>query len=122
MDIDSVFKPLAKELIQNVFPTAIVYHRSDSVAYNPASGDVTETVTDYAIKAGVLSRERVEDGGVGETYQLSLWVDHSSTGLPLLPKTGDYVSYDGISWKVVQVAPTYSSKGLIASKLVVRNR
>lgn len=79
-------------------------------------------MTDYSISAGVLSRRRVEEGGVGELYELSLWIDHSTTGLPHLPTTADSVSYDGIEWKVVAIDPTYSSKALIASKLLVRNR
>ena len=122
MDIDATFLPVAKELIQSVFPTAITYHRVEGTGYNPLTGDVTQTVTDYSISAGVLSRRRVEEGGVGELYELSLWIDHSATGLPHLPTTADSVSYDGIEWKVVAVDPTYSSKALIASKLLVRNR
>ena len=40
--------------------------------------------------------------------------------MPHLPKTDDEVDYDGTTWKVVSVAPTYSSKALIASKLQVK--
>ena len=77
--------------------------------------------TEYSVKAGVLSRSRTEDGGVGEVYSLSLWIHHSSTGMPHLPKTGDVVFYDDTEWKVTEISPTYSSKGLIASKLLVRS-
>ena len=39
--------------------------------YDTATGQVTETVEDLEINAGVLSRSRTELGGVGENYTLS---------------------------------------------------
>ena len=121
MDITSTFRPVAVELIQNVFPTAIVYSRI-STAYDVSIGEVTETISNYNIKAGVLSRGRVEEGGTAEQYELRLWIDHSATGLPHLPTTADTITYDGTDWKVTTIDPTYSSKGLIASKLTLRNQ
>ena len=122
MDIDATFMPVAVELIDTVFPTTITYERVQPPAYDPSTGDVVENVTQFDIKAGVLSRGRVEAGGVGESYELRLWIQHSASGLPHLPTTADRVEYDGTSWKVVSVDPTYSSKGLIASKLTARNQ
>ena len=122
MLIDETFLPVAVELIQNVFPTPIVYHRSDGKAYDPATGEVVETITDYSISAGVLSRGRMEAGGTAETYSLSLWIDHSGTGLPHLPTTADSITYDSTEWKVSTIDPTYSSKGLIATKILARNQ
>ena len=119
MNIDGTFGPVADLLINEVFPTAIVYQTRGNGTYDPKTGAVTEAATDYAINAGVLSRSRVEEGGVGESYELMLWVEHKS--LPVLPKTGDTVAYDNTTWRVVDVAPTYSSKGWIASKLKVRS-
>ena len=122
MEIDATFLPVAVELIQDVFPTSIVYHRTDGKNYDPATGVVVDTVTDYSISAGVLSRNRTETGGIGETYSLALWLDHSATGLPHLPTTSDSITYDGTEWKVTDVNPTYSSKQLIASKILARNQ
>ena len=119
MDIDATFSPVADLLINEVFPTAIVYQARGNGTYDPATGAVSTGTTDYAINAGVLSRSRVEEGGVGESYELMLWVEHKS--LPVLPKTGDTVNYDATTWVVTEVAPTYSSKGWIASKLKVRS-
>jgi hypothetical protein len=121
MDITSTFLPVAVELIQQVFPTAIVYHRNSGTSYDPGTGDVTQNIEDFAIKAGVLSRGRLEEGGVGENYELRLWIDHSATGLPHLPTTADSLTYDGVEWKVTTIEPTYSSSGLIASKLTARS-
>ena len=90
------------------------------MSYDPATGEVVQDITEYSIKAGILSRERTEEGGVGEEYLLNLWLQHSSSGMPHLPKTGDVVIYDSTEWSVISVAPTYSSKALIASKLVVK--
>ena len=120
MDIDSTFLPVAIELIDQVFPTSVKYRRMNGVSYDPATGEVVQDTTEYSIKAGILSRERTEEGGVAEEYLLNLWLHHSSSGMPHLPKTGDEVDYDDTTWKVVSIAPTYSSKGLIASKLQVK--
>lgn len=122
MDIDQAFMGVAVQLIQNVFPTPILYHRSVARAYNAATGEVTETITDYRISAGVLSRGRAEAGGTAETYELHLWVDHSSSGLPYLPTTADQITYDNVMWKVTTIDPSYSSKALIASKITCRNQ
>jgi hypothetical protein len=122
MDIDATFMPVAVELIDSVFPTAIIYKRDEGSSYDPATGDVTPNVVDYAIKAGVLSRGRVEAGGTAESYELRLWIQHSASGLPHLPTTADQVVYDGTTWRVSTIDPTYSSKGLIASKIHCSNQ
>lgn len=122
MDIDAVFNPVARELIDNVFATPVVYRRTAGKAYDPATGTVTDTIEDIAINAGVLSRGRAEDGGVAESYELRLWLHHGPTGMPHLPTTADSVVYDSTEWKVVSIDPTYSSAGLIASKILCRNQ
>lgn len=120
MDVTSTFLPVGIELIDNVFPTDIVFHRHGTAAYDPLLGTVTGTDTDIAIKAGVLSRKRIEEGGVAEQYEISVWVHHGATGLAFLPTTEDSFSYDGVVWKLTAVDPTYSASGLIASKLTAR--
>ena len=116
MDIDSTFLPIAVDLI-NEFATAIVYRRIEGRTYDVSTGQVVETVVEYNMNAGILSRTRTEEGGVGETYSIELWIQHADSGLPFIPRTGDYVVYDDVFWKVTTIGPTYSSKGLIASKL-----
>ena len=120
MDIDAVFSPVSKELIDNVFPTGIRYLRNDGGSYDPATGEVTQNTTQFDINAGVLSRGRTEEGGVGESQELRLWIHHGTGGMPHLPTTSDQVEYGGLTWKVTSVDPTYSSKGLIASKIIAR--
>jgi hypothetical protein len=119
MDIDATFLPVADLLVNSVFATPIIYHEHGASTYDPLSGSVTGSDIDHAINAGILSRSRVEDGGSNETYELLLWVEHKT--LPILPTTADSVTYGGTRWKVTEVAPTYSSKALIASKLKVRS-
>ena len=121
MDVSATFLPVSVELIDNVFPTDIVYHQHGAGAYSPVTGTVTGADTDHAIKAGVLSRSRVETGGPNETYEISLWVHHGATGLSFLPTTADSFTYDAVVWKVVSVEPTYSSQSLIASKIKGRS-
>ena len=117
MNIDAVFLPVAEQLINVEFGTDIVYHQHGASVYNPVTGTVTGTDIDHAIKAGVLSRSRVEAGGPDEKFEISVWVHHGATGLGFLPTTADSFTYDGLVWKVVEIAPTYSSKALIASKI-----
>lgn len=121
MDIDATFLPVAVELIDQVFPTEIVYQKIGQPTYDPASGEVTPDVVESTINAGILSRGRVEGGGPLETFELRLWIQHSPSGLQELPSTADRVLYDNRYWKVVTVDPTYSSKDLIASRLTLRS-
>ena len=120
MDIDLTFLPVAEELIDEVFPTPIKYLQTENPTYDPATGQTTPNVVEYDINAGILSRGRSESGGVAEEYELRLWIHHGPAGLPVLPKTSDLVYYDEVYWKVFKVDPTYSSEGLIASKILVR--
>ena len=120
MDISATFTPVAVELIDRVFPTAITFHQHGTATYDPETGAVTETETDHNIRAGVLSRKRVEEGGVGETFEITVWIHHGASGLDFLPTTADSFEYDGVLWRVTQVAPTYSSASLIASKITAR--
>ena len=121
MDVSATFLPVGVALIDSVFPTDIVYHQHGAGAYDPTTGTVTGADTDHAIKAGVLSRSRVEAGGPNETYEISVWVHHGATGLGFLPTTADTFTYDAVVWKVVSVEPTYSSRSLIASKIKGRS-
>ena len=121
MNIDGTFLPVAVELIDQCFPTEIVYQKIGQPTYDPASGEVTPDVVESTINAGILSRGRVEGGGPLETFELRLWIQHSPSGLQELPSTADRVLYDDRYWKVVTVDQTYSSKALIASRLTLRS-
>jgi len=120
MDIDATFLPVAQTLVDQTFPTDVVYHQHGAGTYDPLTGAVAGGDTDHAIKAGVLSRKRLEEGGTNETYEIALWVHHGASGLGFLPTTADSFTYDGVVWKVTTVDPTYSSKTLIASKITGR--
>ena len=95
------------------YDNADLLPRSMIFLLNPPSTDLT-------VKAGVLSRSRVEEGGPQETYEISIWVQHGTSGLSFLPTTDDTFTYDSILWKLTEIAPTYSGTGLIASKLTAR--
>lgn len=120
MDIDATFLPIAVELVGNVFPTQVTYTVDNGGSYDPATGDVTPDVTVHNIPAGVLKRRREESGGVGEVYEIDVWLHHGVGGLPVLPTTGDRIQYDGVTWKVTTIDPSYSSKAGIASKVTAR--
>lgn len=121
MDIDAVFRPLAKQLVDHVFPTPIVYRqRTAATTYDPASGAVVVAETALQVKAGILSRSRSEGGDGQETDEITLWLQHAEGGLQARPQTGETLDYDGSTWRVVNVPTTYSSDMLIASKVVAR--
>ena len=111
MDIDSTFLPVAKELIDVTFPTAVRYIRNHGGGYDPSTGEVTPNTTQFDLNAGVLSRGRVEQGGVGETQELRLWIHHGTGGLPHLPTTSDQVEYSGLVWKVTSIDPHVQQQG-----------
>jgi len=119
MDIDATFLPVAQELIDSVFPTPAVYRRI-TTAYDPSVGDVVETVTDYNVNIGLLSRGKSEEGGVGEPNEARFYMHHGAAGVPVEPETSDRLIYLGKEYKVVSIDPIYGSKGLIASKLTAR--
>jgi len=122
MDIDGTFLPVAVELIDSVFPTTIIYNRNLPPTYDPSTGQVSQTTEQINCKAGVLSRGKIEGGGAAESYELRLWIHHGNSGMPHLPTTADVVEYDSTTWKVTIVDPTYSSAGLIASRITARNQ
>ena len=67
MDVRATFLPIGEELIDNVFPTHIVYIRDLGSGYDPVTGEVVQNTEQYTIKAGVLSRGRQEAGGWART-------------------------------------------------------
>lgn len=89
----------------------------DNADIDPRDALVVKEFSDHPINAGILNRSRADKTGSVENYELLLWVEHKT--LPLLPDTADRITYDNTLWKVMEVSPTYSSKGLIASKLKV---
>ena len=118
--IDDTFLPVAEELINEVFPTKIRYFRNTGPGYDPSTGEVTPNTVEYEISAGVLSSGRTEEGGVAESQEARLWIHHGANGFPFLPTTADVVEYLGLRWKVTSIDPTYSSDGLIASRITAR--
>ena len=78
MDIDGVFLPVAEELIDSVFPTPIKYLQTENPTYDPATGQTTPNVTEYAINAGIChvggtskaESRRNTNSGCGSTMDL----------------------------------------------------
>jgi hypothetical protein len=120
VDIDAVFKDVAIELIDNVFPTKIKYLQTENPTYDPATGQTVPNVVEYDINAGVLSSGLNEGGGTDGEHQLRLWIHHYAAGMPKRSTTADRVLYMEKYWKVVKVDPQYHSKELIASKIILR--
>lgn len=101
-----------------MFPAgATAWDDADITPRTDIGGAKTPTSTDLTVKAGILNRSRIEEGGPNESYEILLWVHHGASCLPFLPTTEDTFDYDGILWRVTEISPTYSATGLIASKI-----
>lgn len=120
LDLDATFGAVANTLINDVFATPIVYIRSLGTSYDPATGDVVETTEEYSINAGIEQIEVTEEGGVGETRLIKLYIEHGTNGMPHEPSTGDRIEYMSRRWKVTQINPEFVSKGSIASYITAR--
>ena len=82
MDIDAVFLPVAEELIDQVFPNTYSVPANRRTRFMTLmTGQTAPQVVTYSINAGILSRGRNEQGGIGEDYELRLWIHHGPAGL-----------------------------------------
>ena len=84
MDIDATFLPVAKELIDSVFPTTVAYIRNNGGSYDPSTGEVVLDITQFSINAGILSRGRLEEG-VGESYSCGFGSTTAPVGCLICP-------------------------------------
>lgn len=122
MDITATFLPIAEELIDQVFPTPVTFRQHSTATYDPLTGATSISDISHTINAGVLARSKTEEGGTSETDQIVIWIHHGAAGLPFAITTEDsFTTPDGILWRVTEVSPSYSSKGLIASKIKGRS-
>lgn len=121
MDIDATFLPVSDVLINQTFNTSVVYHEhtDQTSTYDPLSGLISQVQVDHNVWAGIGFRHRLEEGGVGEVYELDCYLDGNT--LPIVPKTSDSLTYDGIKWRVVEVIKVWSSKTVIASHVRLRS-
>ena len=82
---------------------------------DPATGEVVEDVEQFNLMAGIEQIGITEEGGVGETRDIKLYIKHGTNGLPYECTTGDRIEYKGRTWKVTVVDPEFTSKDSIAS-------
>ena len=121
LDLDLIFGGVADTLINDTFDTPIIYIRSGGQTYDPATGSVIEQTQQFEINAGIEQISITEEGGIGETREIKLFIEHSNKGLPLDPSTGDRIEYLNRRWKVVAIDPQFVSAGLIASYITARS-
>ena len=122
LNLDGIFGGVADTLINNTFDTPIVYFYSKGTSYDPATGDVTEVVEEYNLKAGIEQIDLTEEGGIGESREIKLYIKHGTNGLPYECTTGDRIEYKGRTWKVTVVDPQFTAKDSIASYITARNQ
>ena len=122
LDLDGIFGGVADTLINQTFNTPIVYIYSKGMSYDPATGEVVENVEQFNLMAGIEQIGITEEGGVGETRDIKLYIKHGINGLPYECTTGDRIEYKGRTWKVTVVDPEFTSKDSIASYITARNQ
>ena len=120
LDLDGIFGGVADTLINNTFDTPILYIRSKGMSYDPVTGEVTEDVEQFNLKAGIEQIGITEEGGVGETRDIKLYIKHGLNGLPYECTTGDRIEYRGRTWKVTTVDPEFTANDSIASSIIAR--
>ena len=119
LDLDGIFGGVADTLINNTFDTPIVYIRSAGMGYDPSTGDVTEITEQFNLNAGIEPINLQEEGGVGQTQEIKLYVKHGANGLPHDSTTADRIEYRARVWKVTAVEQ-YTALGGIASYITAR--
>ena len=122
LDLDGIFGGVANTLINQTFNTPILYIHSKGMSYDPATGEVVEDVEQFNLMAGIEQIGITEEGGVGETRDIKLYIKHGANGLPYECTTGDRIEYKGRTWKVTVVDPEFTSKDSIASYITARNQ
>jgi len=120
LDLDGIFGGVADTLINNTFDTPIVYVHSKGMSYDPTTGDVTEDIEQFNLKAGIEQIGINELGGTGETRDIKLYIKHGTNGLPYECTTGDRIEYRGRIWKVTVIEPEFTAKDAIASYITAR--
>ena len=122
LDLDGIFGGVANTLINQTFNTPILYIHSKGMSYDPATGEVVEDVEQFNLMAGIEQIDISEEGGVGETREIKLYIKHGTNGLPYECTTGDRIEYKNRTWKVTVIDPEFTSKDSIASCITARNQ
>lgn len=99
-------KPIAKLANETFLVPSLKYYRV-SRSYDPATGEVVETETEFTNCGAVEQTGRVEQGGVGEVYEIKVWLATESIGEEF-PTTGDYLTYMDKQWKITAIDPQFS--------------
>lgn len=117
---DAWAKPIAK-LANSTFVVPSLKYVRVSRSYDPATGAVTATETEYSNCGAVEQSGRVESGGTAESYEVVVWLATESIG-EQFPTTGDHLIYMSMKWKIVSINPQYSGDVLYACQVTARNQ
>lgn len=116
---DSWCKPLADELVSVFRVNSLSYVRVAPGTYDPATGTIANTETTFT-KAGAITERRREEVQNGlERYEIDVWMALSDIG-EVYPTYADYFTYDGTSYKIMQIDPIYSGDTKYAVKCRAR--
>ena len=116
---DEWAKPLADELVSEFRVNSLDYVRS-TTAYDPATGEVTTVDVTIPAAGAVLKMSNLNEGGVAGPQELIAWVDLTTLN-NIWPTAGDYLTYEGKTWKLITIAPAYAGDLRYAAKLTARS-
>ena len=117
MDITATFLPVAKELIDQVFPTGIRYIKNSGGSYDPATGDVVVNSTQFDLNAGVLARA-LEEGGVAKARNCVFGYTMALAACLICRQATKWIQRSGVEGRGDR--STYSSGRAVASKITAR--
>ncbi|NQW12226.1 MAG: hypothetical protein HQ481_20360 [Alphaproteobacteria bacterium] len=120
--LDETLRPVAARLIARN-GTALTLRRADAPIYDPATGVVTESVTDIAL-SGVVEEVDIShpDGLVQRGDRIiTLAAEPLGDGDPTLdPAPGDTIVLSGTEHRVLSVSATYAGDRPALFRLQVR--
>ena len=113
---DAWAKPTADELVSLFRCDTVTYIRKSSPAYDPETGEVTQTETRYNKAGAVTKSGQLSDASVGKTMYVEIWMNTASID-EIFPTVDDFIEYNGRTWNVVAVDPMYSGDVYYACKV-----
>lgn len=120
MTLDARFRSLARKMTGK-YGKAITLRKTEST-YDPATGQTTETTTDYAVKTEPPQpyEQRYIDGQLIQTGDMRLLVAATDPGLTDTPDLEWKALMDGDTWQIVTIRPIWSGEQVAAYELQTR--
>ena len=113
---DAWAKPLANELVDLFRVDDLTYIRTGTPVYDPATGQLTGSETEY-LKAGAVAKSgSIGEGTTGANMYIEVWMNTAYVD-DIFPTTDDFLVYQSRRYNITQVDPMYSGDVNYACKV-----